>query len=98
MHPKAKQAVQEIWRSEIKGLADKAFDVFLDTYGLKYLKAKACMQKDREELLDVLYVSGCPLAEPADDQSHRIDLLNDSASDGTHKGVSRPGWHAAHDV
>ncbi len=51
VHPKAKQAVQEIWRSETKGLAEKAFDVFLDTYGLKYPKATACLQKDREELL-----------------------------------------------
>ena len=51
VHPKAKQALQEIWRSETKGLAEKAFDVFLDTYALKYPKATACLQKDREELL-----------------------------------------------
>jgi transposase-like protein len=51
MHPKAKQALQEIWRSETKGLAEKAVDVFLDTYGLKYPKATVCLQKDREELL-----------------------------------------------
>ena len=50
VHPKAKQAVQEIWRSETKGLAEKAFDVFLDTYGLKYPKATAYLQKDRAEL------------------------------------------------
>jgi transposase-like protein len=49
--PKAKQAVQAIWRSETKGLAEQAFDEFLDTYELKYPKATACLQKDREELL-----------------------------------------------
>ena len=51
VHPKAKQALQEIWRSETKGLAEKAVDVFLDTYERKYPKATACLQKDREELL-----------------------------------------------
>jgi putative transposase len=51
VHPKANHALQEIWRSESKGLAEKAVDVFLDTYGLKYPKATACLQKDREELL-----------------------------------------------
>ena len=49
--PKAKQALQAIWRSETKGLAEQAFDEFLDTYELKYPKATACLQKDREELL-----------------------------------------------
>jgi len=49
--PKAKQALQEIWRAETKTTAERAFDVFLDTYGLKYPKATACLQKDREELL-----------------------------------------------
>lgn len=51
MHPKVKHALQEIWRSESKGLAEKAVDVSLDTYGIKYPKATACLQKDREELL-----------------------------------------------
>jgi transposase-like protein len=50
--PKAKQAAQAIWRSETKGLAEQAFDEFLlDTYKLKYPKATACLQKDREDLL-----------------------------------------------
>ena len=48
---KAKQALQDIWRSETKGLAEQAVDVFLNTYALKYPKATACLQKDREELL-----------------------------------------------
>jgi transposase-like protein len=51
VHPKAKQALHEIWQSATKGVAEKAVDVFLDTYGLKYPKATACLQKDREELL-----------------------------------------------
>ena len=48
--PKAKQALQEIWQAETKMLAEKAFDVFLETYEPKYPKATGCLQKDREEL------------------------------------------------
>jgi transposase-like protein len=51
VHSKAKQALQEIWQSATKGLAEQAVDVFLNTYELKYPKATACLQKDREELL-----------------------------------------------
>ena len=51
VHSKAKQALQEIWQSETKGLAEQAVDLFLNTYELKYPKATACLQKDREELL-----------------------------------------------
>ncbi len=51
VQPKAKQALQEIWRAETKGNAEQAFDRFLKTYALKYPKATACLEKDREELL-----------------------------------------------
>jgi len=51
VQPKAKRALQEIWRAETKLTAEQAFDVFLDTYGPKYPKATACLQKDRAELL-----------------------------------------------
>ncbi len=49
--PKAKQALQEIWRAETKTAATRAFDRFLRTYEAKYPKATACLEKDREELL-----------------------------------------------
>jgi len=51
VQPKAKQAIQDIWRAETKGDAEQAFDGFLKTYDLKYPKATACLQKDREALL-----------------------------------------------
>lgn len=51
VQPKAKQALQTIWRAESKAMAERAFDVFLTTYEPKYPKATACLQKDREELL-----------------------------------------------
>jgi len=49
--PKAKQALQEIWRAETKPAATRAFDLFLRTYEAKYPKATACLAKDREALL-----------------------------------------------
>lgn len=51
VQPKAKQALQEIWRAETKGEAEQAFEGFLNTYDTKYPKATACLEKDREELL-----------------------------------------------
>lgn len=48
---KAKQGLQEIWGSETKAKAEKAFKLFLKTYGAKYPKAAACLTKDREALL-----------------------------------------------
>ena len=51
VQPKAKQALQDIWQAETRVAAKHAFEVFLATYALKYPKATACLQKDREELL-----------------------------------------------
>lgn len=51
LQPKAKAALQEIWMSETKEEAEKAFDRFLDRFGDKYPKATECLRKDREELL-----------------------------------------------
>jgi putative transposase len=51
VQPKANQALQDIWRAETKGAAERAFEGFLTTYAVKYPQATACWQKDREELL-----------------------------------------------
>jgi putative transposase len=48
---KAKQALHEIWQAETQEAAEKAFDLFVQTYEAKYPKATQCLQKDREELL-----------------------------------------------
>jgi len=49
--PKAKQALHAIWQAESRDEAEKAFDLFVETYEPKYPKATTCLQKDREELL-----------------------------------------------
>ncbi len=51
LQPKAKQALHEIWQAETRENAERAFDLFIQTYEAKYPKAVLCLQKDREELL-----------------------------------------------
>jgi putative transposase len=48
---KAKRALQEIWMAETKKDALAAFDVFVETWGVKYGKAVECLVKDRDALL-----------------------------------------------
>lgn len=48
---KAKSMIHEIWMSESKAEATKAFDAFLETYQAKYPKATECLAKDRDVLL-----------------------------------------------
>ena len=51
VQPKAKLALQDIWRAETKVAAENAFNVFVKNYEPKYPKATACLEKDRAELL-----------------------------------------------
>ena len=49
--PKAKNLIHEIWMSETKAEATKAFNAFLEDYQAKYPKATECLAKDRDALL-----------------------------------------------
>ena len=51
LQAKAKRALQDIWMAETRTDALVAFDAFVETYGVKYDKAVACLVKDREALL-----------------------------------------------
>lgn len=48
---KVKQDIHNIWKAEGKEDANKAFDLFLDKYSVKYEQAVNCVAKDRQELL-----------------------------------------------
>jgi len=48
---KAKGMLHDIWMAETKADADKAFDLFIETWQAKYPKAAACLAKDRDVLL-----------------------------------------------
>jgi len=49
--PKAKRALQDIWMAATRKDAEKAFDAFRAAYTLKFDKAAACLEKDRQALL-----------------------------------------------
>jgi transposase-like protein len=51
LQPKAKEMLHEIWMSDTRENADKAFDLFVATYQAKYPKAVECLTKDRKVLL-----------------------------------------------
>jgi transposase-like protein len=51
LHEKAKADLQDIWMAETKKEASAAFDLFVETYGVKYEKAVGKLVKDRDELL-----------------------------------------------
>ncbi len=51
LQPQAKQRLHEIWMAEGRVGAEKAFDLFVDSYLAKYPKAAECLAKDRDALL-----------------------------------------------
>ena len=48
---KAKGMLHDIWMAAKKAEAERAFDLFVETYQAKYPKAAACLAKDRDVLL-----------------------------------------------
>ena len=48
---KAKNMLHDIWMAETKAEAQKAFDLFIETFRAKYPKATECLTKDRDALL-----------------------------------------------
>ena len=51
LHEKAKAGLQDIWMAETKKEATAAFDLFVETYGVKYERAIKKLTKDRDVLL-----------------------------------------------
>jgi len=45
---KAKGMLHDIWMAETKADAERAFDLFIETYQAKYPKAAECLAKDRD--------------------------------------------------
>lgn len=50
LHEKAKAGLQDIWQAETKADAATAFDLFVETYGVKYERAVKKLTKDRDVL------------------------------------------------
>ena len=51
VQPKLKEKLQDIWMSDTRENAYKAFDLCVDQFELKYPKAMECLSKDKAELL-----------------------------------------------
>ena len=51
LQPQGKRMLHAIWNAPTHEEADRAFDLFLDTFDAKYPKAVNCLAKDRTELL-----------------------------------------------
>jgi transposase-like protein len=51
LQPQAKAMLHEIWMSDTREHAHRAFELFLETYQAKYPKACNCLSKDRDVLL-----------------------------------------------
>ena len=51
IQPKAKSMLHDIWMAEKRSEAERAFDLFIETFHAKYEKATACLDKDRDALL-----------------------------------------------
>jgi transposase-like protein len=49
--PRAKEMLQNIWMAATRKEADRAFDLFIETYQAKYPKASECLEKDRDVLM-----------------------------------------------
>jgi transposase-like protein len=51
VHAKAKSMLHDIWMAATKLEAERAFDLFVETFRLKYPSATACLEADRSSLL-----------------------------------------------
>ena len=51
LQAKAKGMLHDIWMAPTRAEAQKAFDLFLASFGAKYPKATECLEKDRDVLL-----------------------------------------------
>ena len=51
LHGKGKSMLHNIWMAQTQAEANKAFDLFVETFAAKYPKAVECLVKDREALL-----------------------------------------------
>jgi transposase-like protein len=48
---KAKSMLHDVWMAETRADAERAFDLFIETFEAKYPKAAECLAKDRDVLL-----------------------------------------------
>src|SRR5579862_1554274 len=82
LQSKAKSLLQEIWMSDTREAAYKAFDHFIKVYESKHPKATECLLKDKEELLAFYDF-------PAEHWAHIPPHAEKSAQIGHKKNIKR---------
>ena len=95
---KAKRALQEIWMAETKKDALVAFDVFVETWGVKYDKAVECLDQGSRCAARLLRLPSRALEASAHDQRHRKHVGNSASPHRTLEGVSLEQDCAGHDL
>ena len=78
----AKSMLHEIWRADTRTSANKAFERFLATWEAKYPRARRLPGEGPGGAARLLRLPGGALAEPSDDESHRVDLRHHPAANG----------------
>jgi transposase-like protein len=51
LHGKARDLLHQVWMAPTRAEANRAFDLFVETYRAKYASAAECLAKDRDALL-----------------------------------------------
>jgi hypothetical protein len=87
-----------IWQAEMQAVAERAFDLFIETCEPKYPKATLCLQNDREELLAFFDFPAQALAGHANDEFHRVDPCHRSPLNQAIQRLHDTGRNVAHDV
>ena len=55
---KVKGSLHDIWQTESKAVAEKAYELCIKMYVPKYPKAAICLQKDRDGMLHMMFKLG----------------------------------------
>ena len=93
LREKAKSDRQDIWMAETKKEANAAFDLFIETYGVKYERAVERLVKDRDELLafyDFLRLPRRALEADLDHKPYRERFCHGQKSHPKNQGLPEP--------
>ena len=91
MQGKAKSALHNIYLAESRTAAEGALDHFAGLYEVKYPKAVACLEKDREVLLTFYDSSdGRALGASSNDESDRVNVRDGAPEATQNEGLRQP--------
>ena len=89
LHDRAKSDLHDIWMPETRKEAEAAFDLFIETYGIKYERVVGKLVKDRGELVLLRLPCRALEAHPGH-QSGRERLLDGQEPHTENQGMLQP--------